>query len=437
MKFVSKKVRKAVAMLLVAIMVVGASPVALLANVADEFAEMLVPPSLVFQNVYSFNFDRTATVVVNDRVFAINNNGQFVESENLQWHWYDSPVFTMFFEDDRVGIRNRFGDVVVPAVYDSIVLGEMGLILVNQDGLWGIMQLPDYLDNAFGTERAAIIREGTGPDGFADVGYEIWRTADGTQEDGFIGELPYPGASRRVVSTAVDTDFITGGPFDEFEAFWIYSHEEGTLTRLHSWEFDAEEGSTRITVRAQTFENAPQGENTIVAEFRVANDEENPVRIAAQTFDNPAGRPIRRPVPHVLLQAGTHIATRDVNVRSGPSPDHEAIGWIPRGYTVEVLEQVNPWWVRVQFTSTQTGFVNSPLLASRGIAGVQGTSSRIVTAHRLNVRSGPGVDHSYIGVLHNGDIVHELERVSGGWVRITYNHNGFTVTGYVHGHYLT
>ena len=85
---------------------------------------------------------------------------------------------------------------------------------------------------------------------------------------------------------------------------------------------------------------------------------------------------------------------------------------------------------------TRTGFVNSPLLASRDNVNVQGLSTRTVTAHRLNVRSGPGIDHSYVGVLHNGDIVHELARVSGGWVRITYSLNGFIVTGYVHGHYL-
>jgi len=434
MKFVSKKVSKAVAMFLAVVMIMAVSPVALLANVASGLADVLVPPSMTFQQVYNFRFDGTALVVVNDRLSAINRDGQFVETEDLMWSWYSSPVFTVSWEDGLRGVRNRFDDLVVPVAYDWIVLGELGVTLVEQGGLWGIIHL-DYLDNAFGPERAAIIRAGTGPDGFADAGYEIWRIADGDPEDGFIGELPYPGASRRVVSEAVNLDFITAGPYAEFEAFWLYSHEEGTLTRISSWDFDVEEGSTRITIRSQTFENAPQGENTIIAEFRVTDDAENPVRIAAQTFDNPTGRTVRRPAPPVLLQGGTHIAARDVYVRSGPSPDHAPIGWIPRGTTVDVLGQANPWWARVQFTETRTGFVNSPLLASPGIAD-QGLTTRTVTAHRLNVRSGPGTDHSYIGVLHNGDIVHELARVAGGWVRISYSLNGFIVTGYVHGHYL-
>ena len=435
MKFVSRKVRKTVAIILAFVMVMSVSPITLLANAAGNLADVLVPPSLTFQQVYNFRFDGTALVVVNDRLTAINRDGQFVQTEDLEWSWYDSQVFTRFFEGGMTGLRNRLGDVIVPAVYDWILPGELGLTLVQQGDVWGIIQLPDYLDNAFGPERAAIIRAGTGPDGFADVGYEIWRIADGAPEDGLIGVLPYAGASRRVVTEAVDTDFISFGPFDEFEALWIYSHEEGTLTRIHRWQFDVDEGSTRITIRSQTFENAPQGENTIVAEFRVADDADNPVRIAAQTFDNPTGRPVRRPAPPVLLQGGTHIASRDVHVRSGPSPDHAAIGWIPRGTTVEVLDQANPWWVRVQFTDNRIGFVNSPLLATPGTVA-PGLTTRTVTAHRLNVRSGPGTSHSYIGVLHRGDIVHELERVSGGWVRITFNLNGFAVTGYAHGHYL-
>lgn len=450
MKNISKKMRQKAAVMLAVIMILTAVPTGIFANVVNNLAEVLVPPSLTFEQVYHFRFDGTALVGVNEQLFAVNKEGQFVATEDGDyWSWYDSSVYATFWEDGLFGVENRFGDVVAPAIYESIVLGEMGLAWVRQNGLWGILQLPDYLDNAFGPERAAIIRAGTGRDGFADNGYEIWSIADGAPEDGFIGELPYADAPLRVVSHVDNANFITAGPFGEFAEVWLYSHEEGTLTRLwRGWEYVVEEGSTRITLRDHALQDAPQGENTLVVEFRVRDDAAstatpenaattaNPVRIAAQSFENPMGRPVRRPAPPVLLQHGTHIATRDVNVRSGPSPDHAAIGWIPRGSTVEVIEQVNPWWVRVRFANNRIGFVNSPFLASRGLANVEGATPRTVATHRLNVRSGPGTSHSYVGVLHRGDVVQQLERVSGGWIRISYNHNGFIVTGYVHGHYL-
>jgi len=450
MNFVSKKVRKSVAIFMAVVMLMAVSPVTAFANVAADLAGMLVSPSLNFQRVYNFRFDGTALVVVNNHVHAINSAGQFVEIGDLEWSWYNSSVYELFWEGNLMGVQNRLGNVVVPPVYDDIVLGERGLTLVSQNGVWGIIQLPDYLDNAFGSARAAEIRGGTGPDGFTDVGYEIWSAADDGLEDGFVGELPYLGAARRVVATAVNTDFISFGPFAEFEAFWIYSHEEGVLTRLRWWDFDVEEASTRITIQAQTFRDAPQGENTIIAEFRTA-DSVNPVRVAAQTFDNPTGRAVRRPGTPVVVgpgaarpapapaavagTVGTHIATRDVHVRTGPGADYTAMGWIPRDHTVEVLNHANAYWARVQFTANRTGFVNSPFLASTDTVDTQGLPTRTVNTHRLNVRVGAGVNHHAIGVLHYGDVVYELGRV-GGWVRVTHSRDGFYNTGYVFARYL-
>ena len=49
-------------------------------------------------------------------------------------------------------------------------------------------------------------------------------------------------------------------------------------------DFDSEEGSTKITIRAQTFRNAGGGTHTIAAEFRTNKSDTNTVKRAAQNY---------------------------------------------------------------------------------------------------------------------------------------------------------
>ena len=62
-----------------------------------------------------------------------------------------------------------------------------------------------------------------------------------------------------------DTLFVSGGEYGEFVGLWLNGEllEPGV-------DYDSESGSTRVTIKAQTFENktTPDGTNTIAMEFR-------------------------------------------------------------------------------------------------------------------------------------------------------------------------
>ena len=49
-----------------------------------------------------------------------------------------------------------------------------------------------------------------------------------------------------------------------------------------------------------------------------------------------------------------------LNIRSGPSPDHEAVGSAPRDSRVQVLERSGQWW-RIRYGNIE-GYVNSSFL---------------------------------------------------------------------------
>jgi hypothetical protein len=64
-------------------------------------------------------------------------------------------------------------------------------------------------------------------------------------------------------------------------------------------DFEVDDGSTRITIRSQTVEDAGHGEHTIAAEFRVGGDEDSEMLRAAQnfTFNPTTTQPETNPPP--------------------------------------------------------------------------------------------------------------------------------------------
>ena len=85
-----------------------------------------------------------------------------------------------------------------------------------------------------------------------------------------------------IMTAYTDQIFVSEGEFNTFMDFWLDGKKlvEGT-------DYDAEEGSTRITIRAQTFQNAGSGTHTIAAEFRtdgVENSANSTLRRTAQNY---------------------------------------------------------------------------------------------------------------------------------------------------------
>lgn len=88
--------------------------------------------------------------------------------------------------------------------------------------------------------------------------------------DGVYGHKLLDAIADEINVTTVDEAtlvFRSEGPYAQFEAFYLDSKKlvEGT-------DYISEEGSTKITVQAQTFKNAGNGTHTIAAEFRDGGD---------------------------------------------------------------------------------------------------------------------------------------------------------------------
>ena len=109
-----------------------------------------------------------------------------------------------------------------------------------------------------------------------DEGYELEHP---------IGEKTDQGYVLREYS---DQLFVSAGKFEQFVDLWFNGEK-----LIREEDYTAESGSTRITVRKQTFENkSKSGSNTISAEFR---DEDGNLKRTSQNFTVEADKPDENP----------------------------------------------------------------------------------------------------------------------------------------------
>lgn len=106
-----------------------------------------------------------------------------------------------------------------------------------------------------------------------------WATETGNQGYPFA---PYNGGDGKVPNqsgTMEDQVFHSSGAFNQFMNFYLDGREltEGT-------DYTVEEGSTKITVRSQTFQRAGNGDHTLSAEFRTGASADGVMHRTAQNF---------------------------------------------------------------------------------------------------------------------------------------------------------
>ena len=104
-------------------------------------------------------------------------------------------------------------------------------------------------------------------------------------DEGYLIETPLgkestEGSYDFVVTSTRDQLFVSAGTIDEFIDFWLNGEK---LT--DGVDYEKESGSTRITIKSQTFKNKTvSGANTIAAEFRVDGDRDKELKRTAQNF---------------------------------------------------------------------------------------------------------------------------------------------------------
>ena len=110
------------------------------------------------------------------------------------------------------------------------------------------------------------------------------------------------------------------------------------------------------------------------------------------------------------------IAGGSVNLRTGPSMDHDILTTLSRGKEVAVLGEEDGWY-RVS-ADGQEGYVRGDLISPESQGPASGNGGTITGGAAINVRTGPGIDFDRITQLSGGNRVTVLG-VENGWYRIS------------------
>jgi len=155
------------------------------------------------------------------------------------------------------------------------------------------------------------------------------------------------------------------------------------------------------------------------------------------------------PMLDATIEPYAVVGTGAANVRSGPGIDFEVIDVLPALKAVAMIgRNFSGTWVEVRYDDDMTGWVGASVLINTApiqslpltwfedlpVTGPpatlpDGEPQAVIVAGRLNVRSGPGIEHGIVTVISQGDVVTllgrnaatswvfvELEDLSTGWV---------------------
>ena len=121
------------------------------------------------------------------------------------------------------------------------------------------------------------------------------------------------------------------------------------------------------------------------------------------------------------------VTASSLNVRSGAGTNYGVIGSLKKGAKVEVISESNGW-SKIKFNG-KDGYVSSSYLKNVSSTpnpmppddgNNTGTVTKEVNNSYLNVRSGPGTNHSLVGKLYKGDKVGVISEANG-WSKIKFN----------------
>ncbi|MFB2350608.1 SH3 domain-containing protein [Priestia megaterium] len=130
-------------------------------------------------------------------------------------------------------------------------------------------------------------------------------------------------------------------------------------------------------------------------------------------------------------ESTTYIVTAStLNVRSGAGTNYASIGSVTKGQKLSVVSKSGSWY-KINYNG-RTGYVSSDYVQASGTTTPPAESTTyIVTASTLNVRSGAGTNYASIGSVTKGQKLSVVSK-SGSWYKINYNGR----TGYVSSDYV-
>ncbi|MBY0062717.1 SH3 domain-containing protein [Priestia aryabhattai] len=124
------------------------------------------------------------------------------------------------------------------------------------------------------------------------------------------------------------------------------------------------------------------------------------------------------------------VTASTLNVRSGAGTSYASIGSVTKGQKLSVVSKSGSWY-KINYNG-RTGYVSSDYVQASGTTTPPTESTTyIVTASTLNVRSGAGTNYAAIGSVTKGQKLSVVSK-SGSWYKINYNGR----TGYVSSDYV-
>jgi uncharacterized protein YgiM (DUF1202 family) len=123
----------------------------------------------------------------------------------------------------------------------------------------------------------------------------------------------------------------------------------------------------------------------------------------------------------------TVYATRDANVRCGPSIQNEQIGSVTKGMAFTCIGIGDNGWSKIIYNGEEAYIYSmyittvSPHGEQVDNADYQNVNETVRFASKANVRVGPGTNYPAIATLPKGEIVTRIGIGNNGWSKILYN----------------
>lgn len=109
-----------------------------------------------------------------------------------------------------------------------------------------------------------------------------------------------------------------------------------------------------------------------------------------------------------MAQSMVSVKGNTLNMRSGPSTQHQVLWELKKGYPMQVVRRQGQW-LQIKDFEGDSGWVYRSLTSR--------TPHHIVKRPTANVRSGPGTNYRIVGKANYGEVVRTREK-RGRWVKV-------------------
>lgn len=206
--------------------------------------------------------------------------------------------------------------------------------------------------------------------------------------------------------------------------------QSGTNVNVGTPSTPTVETKTYIVRKGDTLYGISRSEKVSVADIKKWNNlKSDALNVGQKLSINGSTTPVAPPKPIVTEKKIGKVTATMLNMRSGAGTNFGTVGALKSGTEVEIISESNGW-SQILYNGTKAWVSTDFLQISTEVAP---TKHYEINATSLNIRSGPGTNHSILMTLKNGTVVRVLEEKNG-WTRISYDgKEGWASSEYISG----